>query len=159
MPMNHVREWLVRPWTAVGIALAVVGVLFLLIEAQSPSKLYWTGEAVVGHNRDGLVYYRVDGENYTVDDTRPVPPFNTPVTVYVDRHEPSQALIERPARWLDAAGVLMWFVLATGCLLWSALGPGVRKRRAAKAAAGERYGDGLDAEWVSRHLNRSHPGR
>lgn len=159
MPGVGLREWLARPWTVVGLALAVVGVLFVLVWVQSPSMLYWTGEKVIGHNRDGLVYYRVDGENNTIDDTRPIPPYNTPVTVYVNPQEPSQALIEKPARWLDAVGVLGWFAAAAACLLWSALRPAVRRRRAGSTAAD--YGDGLDPEWVSQRLKRAgpHPGR
>lgn len=149
------RAWLARPWTVVGIALAVVGILFVLVEAQSPSRLYWTGDAVLGHNRDGLVYYQVNGESYTVDDTRPVPAYNTPVTVYVDPADPSLALIEQPAKWIDAVAVTVWFLAAAGCLAWSGLDGVRRRRRRAQAHPADRYGEGLEADWVSRRLQRT----
>lgn len=150
------RDWLTRPLTVVGIALAIVGVLFLLMEAQSPSRLYWTGQAVAGTNSQGIVYYRVGGEQYTVDDTGPVPAHPTPVTVYVDPADPSQALLLKPTRWIDAVGVLVWFVAAGVCLMVSAIGGARRRRKRAELAhQGSGYGGGLDSDWISHHLERS----
>ncbi len=119
--MAAVREWVGHPSTIAAIVLVAVGLLFLGIEAQSPTRTYWTGEQVTGTVERGLVYYRVDGEQYTVDDTGPAQPSGTRVTVFVDRGDPTQALLDRPVRWIDAGAVLFWFVAAGALLLVAAV--------------------------------------
>lgn len=150
------RDWLVRPSTLAAIVLTIVGVLFLLVEAQSPSRIYWTGQAVTGTEHWGLVYYRVHGENYTVDDVRNDPPSNgTHVRVYVDPADPSVALLDRPTRWVDATSVLIWFVAAAACVIVSPLRRTLRKRRrAARIRSGKSFGEGLDPDWITRRFER-----
>jgi hypothetical protein len=150
------KDWLMRPSSLAAIVLLIIGSLFLLIEAQSPSRLYWTGQTVTGTERSGLVYYRVHGESYTVDDTRPDPPGNgVDVTVYLDPAAPAQALLDRPARWVDAAAVLIWFVAAAVCLTVSPLMRASRnRRREARIRSGDSFGEGLDPEWIARRVQR-----
>lgn len=113
-----------RPWTATALALVVVGVLAVLVELQSPSLTYWTGRRVPGVNDGGIVFYRVDGRQYTVDATR-TPPAPEPVTVFVSRDDPSAALVDAPTRWVDLVGVAGWFA---GALVLLVVGQ-VRRRR------------------------------
>jgi hypothetical protein len=162
----RLREWLpttlARPSTLVALALVVVGFLFMLAELLSPSRLYWTGDAVTGTNSGGIVYYQVDGEDYTLNAPGAAPAQETPVTVYVDPDEPGQALISRPTRWVDAGAVLVWFVAAGACVVVSALRRTAAARRQRQAdLTGPTFGDGLGSDLVERYLeqNRRPPTR
>jgi hypothetical protein len=134
----------------------VVGLLFALVEAQSPSRLYWTGDPVAAINSGGIVYYTVRGEQYTVDDPGPVPAHDTPVTVYIDPADPGQALLSRPTRWVDAAAVLGWFVAALGCLVV----PGLRRAAVVRRRARNPVGasdETSESAWIGHYLERSQP--
>jgi hypothetical protein len=145
---------LLRPSSGVALALLVVGLLFLLAELQSPSRLYWTGDAVSGTNSGGIIYYQVAGEDYTLDAPGAPPAHDTPVTVYVDPDDPGQALASRVTKWVDAGAVLVWFVAAAGCVILPAVRSTSRRRRsAASGAGGPTFGDGLSADIVQRHLD------
>ena len=150
-PRSHVLSW-------AALALVIAGVLFLLVEAQSASKLYWTGRAVAGTNSGGIVFYDVKGVQYTVDAPGPAPKTDEPVTVYVDPSDPSHALIDRPTRWIDAGTVLVWFVAAAVCL-----GAGVvrqvRQDRARRTAgAPDAFGSGFTAEEIDHYLGSRQTG-
>lgn len=120
-----------KPYRFGAALFLVVGVLCLLVEVQSPSLVYWTGERVQGTNEGGIIYYTVDGDNRTLNDPREPPPHPVPVTVYAD---PDDASRDRPAglaRAVDAVFVLGPFVVAGGV---TALGV-VRRRRIRRRAA------------------------
>jgi hypothetical protein len=119
--MAAVRNWLGHPSTIAAIALVAMGLLVLGMLAQSPTRIYWTGAQVPGTVDGGLVYYRVAGEQYTVDDTGEAPADGTRVTVFVDEGDPTQALLDRPVRWIDAGAVVVWFVAAGALLAVAAL--------------------------------------
>jgi hypothetical protein len=142
-----VGDWLTRPSTVVALVLVVVGLLFALVEAQSPSKLYWTGDAVAATNSGGIAYYRVHGQQYTLDVPGPAPAHDTPVTVFVDPGDPSQALLSRPTRWVDAAAVLCWFVAAVALVAVAALRRSSRRR--------QRPDDMSESAWIAEYLERS----
>jgi hypothetical protein len=142
--------------TKVSLALVVVGLLFALVELQSPSSLYWTGKAVHGTNSGGIVYYRVGGKNFTLDAPGAAPSHDTPVTVYVDPDDPGQGLLSRSTRWVDAAGVLGWFVAAGACVGIAALRrASSRRRAAATGSAGQTFGDGLSPDLMERYLDQA----
>ncbi|MGH3423527.1 MAG: hypothetical protein ACRDO8_02290 [Nocardioidaceae bacterium] len=150
------RDWLAHPSTKVAIALVVAGILFVLVVAQSQSRLYWTGQAVAGTNSGGIVYYKWHGEEFTVDDPATTPAHATPVTVYVDPDDPGHALLARPVRWVDAGAVLIWFVAAAVLLIVSALRRRQQeRRRPASGHSADAFGEGLDSDWVQRHLEQS----
>lgn len=115
------RDWLGHTSTKVAIALTIFGFLFVLIELQSPSRLYLTGQSVQGTDRAGIVYYEVKGQQYTQDDEHHAFASGSTVTVYFDPDDPSGALLPSPSRWVDAASVLVWFVGAAVLLGASAL--------------------------------------
>ncbi|MGH3425246.1 MAG: DUF3592 domain-containing protein [Nocardioidaceae bacterium] len=145
-----VAGWLAHPSSKVAIALVCAGVLVLLLLAQLPERLYWTGDAVQGVNNGGIVYYQVDGREWTVNDPGPVPAQDTPVTVYVDPDEPSHALLQGPGRWIDGVFVLVWFVAAALLVALAASRRAVGRRR--------RVGEDPDPDWVRRHLDSTrHP--
>ena len=153
----RLREWLpttlTRPSTLAALALVLVGFLFMMAELLSPSRLYWTGDAVPGTNRGGIIYYQVDGEDYTLNAPGAAPARDTQVTVYVDPDDPGQGLVDRATRWVDAGVVLVWFVAAGACIAVSALRR-TAARRHRQAEAGPTYGDGLGSDLVERYLEQ-----
>jgi hypothetical protein len=123
-----VREWLARPSTVVAIALVVLGLGFVGLVAQSPNRLYWVGERVTGTIDGGIAYYRVDGEEYSLDDTGSPRPDGTRVTVYVDHDEPSEALLRRPVMWVEGGAILSCFAAALLVLLLAPVRRNLRSR-------------------------------
>ena len=114
-PRRRVRD--AKPFAVAAVVLLVVGAFCVLIELQSSSRIYWTGQRVTGTNEGGLVYYAVDGRPYTMDAPGPVPSRPVTVAVWVDQNDPNQARIDQPARWFDAAFVLAPFVAAAFCVV------------------------------------------
>lgn len=101
----------------VAVALLVFGLLGVLVETQSSSLIYWTGEHTTGTSDGGLTYYSAEGRKYTIDGPSPAVAQPTPVSVWFDGEDPAQARYDQPARWVDAASVLSPFVAAAVCLL------------------------------------------
>jgi hypothetical protein len=85
-------------WMLVSLGLAVLWALFFLVEIQSESAIYWYGSSVVGSNEGGIVFYKVHGQQYTIDDTGPTPPQPEPRTVYYDPANPYVAMLDSPLR-------------------------------------------------------------
>ena len=116
------RDWLALRSTIGAIVLLVLGVLFVTIEAQSPNWAYFTGDHVTGTVEGGIVYYRVDGRNYTQDDTRnPTGADGSKVSVYFYQDAPANARIDQPTRWIEGAAMVVWFVGAVLLVLVSAV--------------------------------------
>lgn len=155
-----VRDWLGRPLVVAAGCLLVFGLLTVLIEVQSPSLLYWTGRPVQATSVGGIVYYTAGGEHDTLTAPGPAPPRPwrpKHVTVYVDRHDPSRALLLTPTRWLDAALVGLPFLAAALCLLADPLRRRARRRRYDREvtdSGGDSFGHGLDPEYVSGLLRK-----
>ena len=141
------REWLRATSTLVAAVLVLVGLVFVYLESQSPSRVYWVGDTTSGTIRDGLVYYRVDGQGYTINTDR-YPARPTPITVYYEPSDPSQALYSRPTRWVEAGAIAVWFVVAAVVL---AAAP-VRRRRARRRGATE-------PDWARAYLTRDPSSR
>ncbi|HET7356244.1 MAG TPA: hypothetical protein VFJ09_06160 [Nocardioidaceae bacterium] len=100
------------PWTGVALGLALLWVLLFLVEVQTPNWLYWSGKTVQGSNQGGIVFYRVHGQTYTIDDPGPAPTHPTPETVWYQAGDPSAALLDEPARLIEA-GVFVALAGAT----------------------------------------------
>ena len=103
--------------------------LFLLVEVQSETHIYWSGKSVVGSNQGGIVFYHVHGEQYTIDDTGATPPQPEPRTVYYDPNDPYVAMLDSPLRLIEAG---LFVGLAGGAV--ASLGTGIatgelRRRR------------------------------
>ena len=124
---------LLKPYRVAAIALLVVGVLCLLVEVQSPSSVYWTGERVAATNDGGIVYYVMDGEQRTLNDPREAPVRPRATAVYADPDDSSRDLLAGPGRWLDAIFVLGPFVAAAAMIMVGLLRRRGLRRRAAAA--------------------------
>jgi hypothetical protein len=123
-------------WVAL-VALLVMGCTAILVEVQSPSSIYWTGERISATSEGGIIYYRYGGRDYTINDehrdARDVQ--RVPVAVFVDPDEPTTARADGPARWLDAALVSVWFVAAAVLVPFGVVRQRRRRRRQAEFAA------------------------
>jgi len=122
------------------VALLLMGVAAVAVEAQSPTRLYLTGARVAAYSEGGIVFYRYGDQGYTLDDERRSARDveQVPVTVFVDRGDPSQALVDGPGRWVDAALVGVWFVAALLVLPFARVRQRRRRQRQAEFAAGDR---------------------
>lgn len=130
------RDWLGHPSTVIATALVVLGLIFVSLEAQSQNWVYYTGDRVTGTVDGGIVYYKVAGRQYTQDDPQlPQPADGTRVGVYYHPGDPSTALLDRPVRWVELAGMLSWFVGAALLLLVAALRRAGDRRRHREALA------------------------
>ena len=107
-----------RGWLAVIIALLVAGGLAVLVEAQSPSAVYWTGDRVAAYSEGGIIFYRYRGQDYTIsdDDRGAADTQRVPVPVWVDPDDPTQARADNLVRWVDAVSVAGWFVAVVALL-------------------------------------------
>jgi hypothetical protein len=121
---------------------------FLLVLQSPPDKLLWTGTAVSGAERGGLVYYRWHGQSYTMD--VPGNASKPRYTVYLDPSDPEGAIAESvPRRALD--GLLVIGPLVLGGAL---LGLGLWRRRSTQLISPGGFGTGLDPEVVDKLLQK-----
>ena len=105
--LTRVRKWFDGAGWFVGAAvvLLVFALLAALVGLQSPDSMLWTGQQVTGTEQQGLVYYRWQGQSYTLD----VPGFGSSkaVSVYLNPGDPSQAIVDSvPNRVLTGLFVL-----------------------------------------------------
>ena len=117
-------EGFLRPYAIASVLLLVFGLLGVLIELQSPSLIYWTGERVQGTNDGGIIYYTVGGDQRTLTADGEPPSQPLPVTVYVDPDDSSRDRVVKPAKWLDAG-----FVLASPLAAAAVIATGLVRRR------------------------------
>ena len=92
--LARVRKWFDGAGWFVGAAvvLLVFALLAVLVGLQSSDSLLWTGQQVTGTEQRGLVYYRWQGQSYSLD----VPGFGSSkaVSVYFKPGDPSQAIVD-----------------------------------------------------------------
>ena len=80
-------------WFVAGaVVLLVFAVLALLAGLQSPDRVLWSGQEVVGTEQQGIVTYSWHGESYSID-ARGTGSAKA-VSVYLDPADPSQAMID-----------------------------------------------------------------
>jgi hypothetical protein len=118
------RDELLKPYRVVATVLLVLGVLCVLVELQSPSLVYWTGERVAATDDGGIVFYAVHGEQRTLNDPREAPVQPKAVVVYADPDDASRDRLAGIGKAVDTAFVLGPFVAAG-----AALGVGLVRRR------------------------------
>lgn len=119
-------------FTGFAIALFVVGTLFVLAEAQSPSLLQWTGTAVHNVQSGGIAYYSFHGQNYTLNVDSPD---KWSSTIYLDPADPSNAMFANTVtRFTEATTIAGPYA---GSVILLALGFARRsRRRRLKGASG-----------------------
>jgi hypothetical protein len=92
--LAHVRNWFDGAGWFVGIAVAlfVFALLALLVGLQSPDRVLWIGQRVVGTEQRGIVSYQWHGQTYSLD----APGFGNAndIGVYLDPGDPSHAMID-----------------------------------------------------------------
>ena len=128
------------------LALGLILIPFVLL-----SSVQFTGTAVQGVDRGGIVYYTYNGQNYTVDDTSR---FNSH-TVYLrpKRPDTTAELGNTPTKVLDVAIVAVPFLIA-----FTITGVEARRywrfRRAQYKPVPVGFGQGLDHEVLHRLIEK-----
>ena len=142
-----------KPYVGFAIASFLIGALFLAIGWGDQSNVLWTGRAVHAQERDGVVYYVVNGETYTVDD--PGSHRNGSTTVYLNPDTPSNAVLDSTVdRLLDVVTIGVPFATAPVLIVVGSL----RQRRRRRRRAGESSGHGLDSDVVRQLRERRDRG-
>ena len=92
--LARVRKWFDGAGWFVGAAvvLLVIALLAVLAELQVPDSMLWTGQQVTGTEQQGLVYYRWQGQSYSLD--VPGSGSSKAVSVYFNPGDPSQAIVD-----------------------------------------------------------------
>jgi len=135
------------PFSGIAIAFLVLGGAFLLAAMWSPSALLWTGQAVPGTSRNGLVIYSYRGQNYSVDDLTASALHQT--TVYLDPGNPSDAMLNDPVnRAIDVATVGGPVALAVVLLGFGFRRRWQRGRIVAPAGSEDSFGRGLGQDTI-----------
>jgi hypothetical protein len=92
--LARVRKWYDGAGWFVGGAVVLVAFALLaaLLALQTPDRVLWTGQQVVGSEQRGIVTYSWHGQSYSLD----VPGFGSSktISVYLDPADPSQARID-----------------------------------------------------------------
>jgi hypothetical protein len=92
--LARVRKWFDGAGWFVGgaVVLLVFALLAMLAGLQSQDSVLWTGQQVTGTEQRGLVYYRWQGQSYTLS----VPGTGSvkAVSVYLNPGDPSQAVVD-----------------------------------------------------------------
>ena len=114
--LARVRKWFDGAGWFVGLAvtLFVFALLAVLLGLQSPDRLLWIGQQVVGTEQRGIVSYQWHGQTYSLD--APGYGSSTSITVYLDPGDPSQAMIDNIADRV-AAILLIGVPVAGGVVL------------------------------------------
>ena len=92
--LARVRKWFDGAGWFVGgaVVLLVVALLAALAGLQSSDSILWTGQQVTGTEQQGLVYYRWQGQSYSLD--VPGSGSSKAVSVYFNPGDPSQAVVD-----------------------------------------------------------------
>src|SRR6266568_5045426 len=92
--LARVRKWFDGAGWFVGAAvvLLVFALLAALAGLQSSDSILWTGQQVTGTEQQGLVYYRWQGQSYSLD--VPGSGSSKAVSVYLNPGDPSQAIVD-----------------------------------------------------------------
>lgn len=119
-----------RRYLWIAVALVALGVLFMLVEFQSPDLIIWNGRCVPAFFDGGVAHFTVGGQQFTADD--PPPSDLTPRTVRVCFYpnQPNNGYIVRPAAyWVEGGLVGGPFALA---IILAAIGIVNSRRRLGK---------------------------
>ena len=140
----RVRTWFDGAGWYVGLAVAlfVFALVAVLAGFQSPDSVLWTGQHVTGTEQRGVVYYRWQGQSYSLD----VPGYGsaTAVGVYLDPGDPGHAMLNNVAD--RAAALLLIGVPVAGGVTLLVLG-GTRNYRWARRNAKRARDDPSSARW------------
>jgi hypothetical protein len=113
----RVRKWYDGSGWFVAGAVVLFGfaALALLAGLQSPDRVLWTGQGIVGTEHQGIVYYSWHGQSYSID--APGNGSAQAVSVYLDPADPSQAMIDNIFDRVAAGLLILGPVVAALVLL------------------------------------------
>ena len=148
----RMRSWFDGAGWSVGLAAAlfVFALLVVVLEAQAPEIVLWTGHRVTGTEQGGIVRYHWDGQSYALD--APGYGSSKAVSVYLNPGDPNNGMLDNAAdRALmvllvggpAAGGVTLLAVGLTRKYRW-------RRRRLRLEASSS--GHVLDPDFVARQL-------
>jgi hypothetical protein len=124
--LARVRKWFDGAGGFVGgaVVLVVFALLAVLLGLQSPDRVLWTGQQVIGTEQGGIVTYSWQGQSYSLD----VPGYGSSqaVSVYLNPGDPSQAVVDNTFDRVVAA--LLVLGPAAGAIVLLVLG-GTRNYR------------------------------
>jgi hypothetical protein len=128
----RVRHWFDGAGWFVGLAAALFAfaLLAVLVGLQSPDRLLWIGQHVTGTEQRGVIYYRWQGQSFTVDAQGYGS--SDAVSIYLDPGNPSVAVIDNVTD--RVAAVLLVGVPVAGGLALLTVG-GTRNYRWARRNA------------------------
>jgi hypothetical protein len=91
---DRVGRWFDGAGWFVGLAVAlfVFALLAVLLELQSPDLVLWTGHRVAGREQGGIVTYRWDGQQYSLNGRGYGSARD--VSVYLDPADPGNAMVD-----------------------------------------------------------------
>jgi hypothetical protein len=139
---------------AVGLAavLFVFALLVVLLDLQSPDAVLWTGHHVTGTEQGGIVSYRWQGQNYSLD----VPGYGSSkaVNVYLDPGNPSDAMVNNLADRAAVASLVGVPLIAGVAVLAIGLTRQRRWRRRQMRQDASPPGGGLDPDYVAQYLRK-----
>lgn len=126
-------------WTAAFFALG------LILAAIEFSTVQWTGTAVQGVERDGIVYYTYRGQLHSIDDTSS---FNTH-TVYFDPSDPdtSAQLGNGVREAVDVTIVAVPFLIGLTIVGFAVRNRAIARRLSPKSGT---FGHGMDPDALHR---------
>jgi hypothetical protein len=92
--LARVRKWFDGAGWFVGgaVVLLVFALLAVLLGLQSQDRVLWIGQEVTGTEQGGIVYYRWDGQSYSIG--VPGNGSSNAVSVFLDPAEPSHAMTD-----------------------------------------------------------------
>jgi hypothetical protein len=105
--LARVRKWFDGAGWFVGgaVVLLAFALLAVLAGLQSSDSILWTGQHVTGTEQQGLVYYRWQGQSYSL--AVPGSASAKAINVYLNPGDPSQAVVDNvPDRVLAGLFVL-----------------------------------------------------
>jgi hypothetical protein len=143
---------------AVGLAavLFVFVLLVVLLDLQSPDAVLWTGHRVTGTEQGGIVSYRWQGQNYSLD----VPGYGSAkaVGVYLNPGNPSDGMVNNVADRVTAASLVGVPLIAGVAVLAIGLTRRGRWRRRQMRRDAPTPGSGLDPDFVAEYLRKLRGG-
>ena len=133
-----VRKWFDGAGWFVGLAVALFtfALLAVFLTLQSSDSVLWTGQHVTGTEQGGIVYYRWDGDSYSLDAQGNGS--SNAVSVYLDPGNPSHAVIDN-AFGRAMAVLLIGVPVAGGVVILGGTRNYRWARRNAKRASEFRY--------------------
>jgi hypothetical protein len=146
------------PFSGLGIACWIVGLVFVVAILLSPNGWGWWLDvhSVQGSEVDGLVYYSVHGANFTLSDPKSLgggP--RRQRTVYYLSSQPSDGSLSNTSTEVLDWGLTVGFGAAGLALLAVGFAMRARRNRLAKLRNPDSFGQGIPSDTIKAILDRN----